>query len=56
MLAGLNATTLLSSAITSAVNGIALFFTIRYLSKVADRVEKIPRMSKMSKKKKVKRK
>jgi hypothetical protein len=36
----INLTTLFASAITSVVNGIALFVTVRYMSKIWDRLEK----------------
>lgn len=36
----LNLTTILSSVITSAVNGVAMFLSIRYMTKLVDSVEK----------------
>jgi hypothetical protein len=36
----LNWTTLFVSAITSAINGVAMFLSIRYVSKIADRFDR----------------
>ncbi len=39
MFGGLNATTLISTAITSAVNGATLFIVVRIATRASDKIE-----------------